>query len=110
MPNVTVQLSKQAYRYARIWCAKHETNISRTVREILETLPRISAAKLHAVRNGVDPRACSTAARHQVAAPAPAPTQPHAAPARNLSVLPSPSPAMAQAAPRKISRKPAASR
>ena len=46
MPNVTVQVSPETYRSARIWCARNNTNVSKAVRQILESLPNLSPGKI----------------------------------------------------------------
>jgi hypothetical protein len=52
MPNVTVQLSDDSYRRARVWCAQNDTNVSRAVRDILEFLPKVSTWKFEQFRSG----------------------------------------------------------
>jgi hypothetical protein len=51
MPNVTVQVSRETYRNARIWCAQNNTNVSRIVRDILEFLPHMSALRIALYRS-----------------------------------------------------------
>jgi hypothetical protein len=41
MRNITVAVSDDSYRQARIWAAKHDTSVSAAVQELLFNLPRL---------------------------------------------------------------------
>jgi len=45
MRNITVSISDQAYRDARVWCAKRDTSVSRVVQTFLEDLPRVKQSR-----------------------------------------------------------------
>jgi len=52
MRNITVTISDDSYRRARVWAAERDTSVSAVVRHILETLPGINrAAKAFPLRN-----------------------------------------------------------
>jgi hypothetical protein len=42
--NITVTVSSEAYRQARIWAAQHDTSISAVVEYLIQTLPGIPRA------------------------------------------------------------------
>jgi hypothetical protein len=42
--NITVTVSTEAYRQARIWAAQHDTPISAVVEYLIQTLPGIPRA------------------------------------------------------------------
>jgi hypothetical protein len=42
--NITVTVSTEAYRQARIWAAQHDTSISAVVEYLIQTLPGIPRA------------------------------------------------------------------
>jgi hypothetical protein len=44
MRNITVSVSDQAYRRARVWAAERDTSLSRVVQYLIETLPTVSRA------------------------------------------------------------------
>jgi len=44
MRNITVSVSDQAYRRARVWAAERDTSLSRVVQYLIETLPTTSRA------------------------------------------------------------------
>jgi hypothetical protein len=44
MKNITVTVSGQAYRQARVWAAARDTSLSRIVQYLIATLPNISRA------------------------------------------------------------------
>ncbi|HEY1160835.1 MAG TPA: hypothetical protein VGE83_09410 [Terracidiphilus sp.] len=44
MKNITVTVSDQAYRRARVWAAERDSSLSRIVQYLIETLPGISRA------------------------------------------------------------------
>lgn len=44
MKNITVTVSDQAYRNARVWAAQHETSLSRIVQYLISTLPTMARA------------------------------------------------------------------
>lgn len=46
MPNITLNISNQTYRNARIWCAQNDTSMSRAVQEYLERLINNSAGEI----------------------------------------------------------------
>jgi hypothetical protein len=46
MKSITVTVSDQAYRQARVWSAGHDSSLSRIVQHLLENLPRDSRAAL----------------------------------------------------------------
>jgi hypothetical protein len=44
MRNITVTVSDQSYRQARVWAAQRDTSVSAVVQYLLQTLPGISRA------------------------------------------------------------------
>jgi hypothetical protein len=44
MRNITVTVSDETYRQARVWAAEHDSSLSRIVAYLLQTLPRIKRA------------------------------------------------------------------
>jgi len=44
MRNITVSVTDQAYRRARVWAAERDTSLSRIVQHLIETLPTVSRA------------------------------------------------------------------
>jgi hypothetical protein len=44
MKNITVCVSDQAYRQARVWAAERDTSLSRVVRYFISTLPGLKPA------------------------------------------------------------------
>jgi hypothetical protein len=44
MKNITVTVSDQAYRNARVWAAQHDASLSSIVQYLIATLPNISRA------------------------------------------------------------------
>jgi hypothetical protein len=44
MKNITVTVSDQAYRNARVWAAQRETSLSRIVQYLISTLPTMARA------------------------------------------------------------------
>ncbi len=42
--NITVTVSSEAYRQARVWAAQRDTSVSAVVEYLIETLPRIPRA------------------------------------------------------------------
>jgi len=44
MRNITVTVSDQSYRQARIWAAQRDTSVSAVVQYLLQTLPGIKRA------------------------------------------------------------------
>lgn len=44
MRNITVTVSDQTYRQARIWAAQRDTSVSAVVQYLLQTLPGIARA------------------------------------------------------------------
>ncbi len=46
MKNITVTVSDQSYRQARVWAAQHETSLSSVVQYLIETLPGVKRAAL----------------------------------------------------------------
>jgi hypothetical protein len=44
MKNITVSVTGEAYRSARVWAARRDTSVSAVVRYLLETLPGIQPA------------------------------------------------------------------
>jgi hypothetical protein len=56
MKNITVCVSDQTYRSARVWAAKRDTSVSAVVRYLLETLPGIQrVAQAFPVANSAPP-------------------------------------------------------
>ncbi len=45
MKNITVSISNEAHRAARVWAAERRTSLSKVVAYILETLPQIPIAR-----------------------------------------------------------------
>jgi hypothetical protein len=45
MKNITVAISSEAHRAARIWAAERRTSLSKVVAYILETLPQMPIAR-----------------------------------------------------------------
>ncbi len=45
MKNITVAISNEAHRAARVWAAERRTSLSRVVAYILETLPQMPIAR-----------------------------------------------------------------
>jgi hypothetical protein len=73
MRNITVTISDDSYRRARIWAAERDTSVSAVVRHILETLPGINrAAKAFPLRNS-NPVNAQPVPRPAPAANSPAP-------------------------------------
>jgi hypothetical protein len=70
MPNVTITLTQEAYRNARIWAAKHDTTVTAAVRIFLEKAPEFSAAKLGVPRRGDSPAPANPAAKTQTSSAA----------------------------------------
>lgn len=70
MPNVTITLTQEAYRNARVWAAQHDTTITAAVRIFLEKAPELSAAKLGIPRRGHSPAPANPAARTQTSSAA----------------------------------------
>jgi hypothetical protein len=46
MRNITVTVSDQSYRQARVWAAQHDISLSRVVQHLIETLPGVKRAAL----------------------------------------------------------------
>jgi len=46
MRNITVTVSDQTYRQARIWAAQRDTSVSAVVQYLLQTLPGIKRAMI----------------------------------------------------------------
>jgi hypothetical protein len=44
MKNITVAVSDDAYRQARIWAAKNDTSVSAVVQDLLQNLPCLARA------------------------------------------------------------------
>jgi hypothetical protein len=44
MRNITVAVSDETYRLARVWAAGHDTSVSAVVQYLLQTLPGIARA------------------------------------------------------------------
>jgi hypothetical protein len=44
MRNITVSVTDQAYRRARVWAAERDASLSRIVQYLIETLPTVSRA------------------------------------------------------------------
>jgi hypothetical protein len=44
MPNITVFVSPEVYRQARVWAAQRDTSVSAVVQYLLQTLPNITRA------------------------------------------------------------------
>ena len=44
MKNITVTVTDEAYRQARIWAARHDTSLSATVQYLIENLPGLRVA------------------------------------------------------------------
>lgn len=44
MKNITVSVSDQAYREARVWAAERDTSLSRVVQYFISTLPGLKPA------------------------------------------------------------------
>jgi hypothetical protein len=42
MKNITVAVSDDAYRQARIWAAKNDTSVSAVVQDLLQNLPGLA--------------------------------------------------------------------
>lgn len=59
MPNVTVTIPAESYRNARVWAAANNTTVTRVVRDILNAIPKFSAAKLKSLRPSEPDRAAS---------------------------------------------------
>jgi hypothetical protein len=52
MRNITVSVSDETYRQARVWAAQRDSSVSAVVQYLLQTLPSISrAARAFPVRN-----------------------------------------------------------
>ena len=65
MKSITVTVSDQAYRQARVWSAEHDSSLSRIVQYLLENLPPVSRAALAfplAKPDSAKPAAASSAA------------------------------------------------
>jgi hypothetical protein len=45
MPNITVTVSEEAYRNARVWAAQNDTSISAVVQYCIERLPGLPIAQ-----------------------------------------------------------------
>jgi hypothetical protein len=45
MRNITVTVSDQAYRQARVWAAQRDTSVSAVVQYLLQTMPGMSRAE-----------------------------------------------------------------
>jgi hypothetical protein len=56
MRNITVSISDQAYRDARVWCAKRDTSVSRVVQTFLEDLPRVKQSRRFPLPDAPPPR------------------------------------------------------
>ena len=55
MRNITVSVSDETYRQARVWAAQRDSSVSAVVQYLLQTLPSISrAARAFPVRNSND--------------------------------------------------------
>jgi hypothetical protein len=54
MRNITVTVTDDLYRLARIWAALHNTTVSALVREFLENLPDFSGPNLDFEGGGLD--------------------------------------------------------
>ena len=44
MRNITVSVTDQAHRRARVWAAEHDESLSRIAQHLIETLPTVSRA------------------------------------------------------------------
>lgn len=42
MKNITVTVSDDCYRQARVWAAKNDTSVSATVQDLLQNLPGLA--------------------------------------------------------------------
>ena len=56
MPNITVTVSEDAYRAARVWAAQNDTSISAVVQYCIEHLPRLPIAQTAAAATTRNPR------------------------------------------------------
>jgi len=55
MRNITVSVSDETYRQARVWAAQRDSSVSAVVEYLLRTLPSITrAARAFPVRNSND--------------------------------------------------------
>jgi hypothetical protein len=60
MPNITVTVSEQAYRAARIWAAQNDTSVSAVVQYCIERLPRLPIAQQAAAAAKTPNHGCVT--------------------------------------------------
>jgi hypothetical protein len=65
MPNITVTVSEEAYRRARVWAAENDTSISAVVQYCIERLPGLPIAQT---------AAAATTRRPKVVYPPPTPS------------------------------------
>jgi len=70
MRNITVTISDQAYRDARVWCAKRDTSVSRVVQTFLEDLPRLKHARRFPLPDAPPPRSVRSLLEHLAQGPA----------------------------------------
>jgi ATP-dependent Clp protease adapter protein ClpS len=56
MRNITVTVSDQTYRQARVWAAQRDTSVSAVVTYLLHTLPGMSRAEAASALSRTDPR------------------------------------------------------
>jgi len=56
MPNITVTVSEDAYREARVWAAQNDTSISAVVQYCIERLPGMPIAQTAAAATTRRPR------------------------------------------------------
>ena len=70
MPNVTVTIPAEIYRRARVWAAANNTTVTALVRDILDVLPRFSAARISQLRAQYSPGQTPARLLTQVRAPA----------------------------------------
>jgi hypothetical protein len=56
MPNITVTVSEEAYRAARVWAAQNDTSISAVVQYCIQRLPRLPIAQSAAAATTRRPR------------------------------------------------------
>jgi hypothetical protein len=63
MRNITVTVSDEAYRQARVWAAHHDTSVSAVVQHLLTTLPGIARAANAFPPRGERPAAAPAAIR-----------------------------------------------
>jgi len=60
MPNITVTVSEDAYRKARVWAAENDTSVSAVVQYCIEHLPRLPLARRAVAPMSTANRDCET--------------------------------------------------